>query len=173
MSIAKKKQYLFVALIYISVLAWATTYGPFSVKNFPQYATTDFATDQTEAFLAAEYIAQKELSTVLTNPTAIAKAIKSDSVRIVYADGTIADFKIKLWPSSYPVLFTQTVSSANQKLVYTQENGCNANSGSYTLNTGYWGSEANASDSTVTITAVWIDTGNVTIFNGNPRPMCA
>jgi hypothetical protein len=167
-----RKTFILTALFSSAVLA--ATYGPFYVSSLgPSYADMTFDSDQEIEFEAAGRMANIYLAPILNTPAKIAKAIQDDYIRVVYAGGsTIADFKIKRWPSSMPVEFDKEVGSVNEQHLspnYTKHAPSDCRPGpngvyKVTYNTGYWGSAWNIVDDVNWYTASWVDTGMVSVL---------
>ena len=169
-----KKLVLFMTIL-VTTIALATTFGPFSISVAgPQYVTTGFDTDQAAEFEGASKVAGIMLAGLLNTPAKIVKAVKGDSIRIVYSDGQIADFRIARWPSTDPLVFTQKLSSGNIPIRTASSDptgecvpGTGQNAGvEIGYATGYYGqSGSQAPDGTVTITGYWVDTGTVYVYS--------
>lgn len=152
--------------LFVAAAAVAVTYGPFSVASAgANYANTTLSDDSGNEYEAAQRLANLYLSAPLADAATRRKALKSGLMRVVYYDGQIADFRIRRWPSTVPVDFYKTVSSANDSDFdgsSARENYCTTHSTS--INTGYWGSSAYLdSNSNWQIWGGWISTGTVTI----------
>lgn len=164
----------------VCIVAWAVTYGPFPIAAAgTRYASTTFAMDSTAEFEGANKTANIYLAKILNTPLKIAKALREDSVRIVYFDGQIAEFRISRWPSTNPLDFSEKLSSANQQTrprYIAQERDAASCFGDYSspisVQTGYLGSRVEwDSNGTATIIGTWINTGIFTFFpSGSSGP---
>ena len=167
-----KKKFLF-GLAAVCGAALAAVYGPFYVSALGvQYMDTTLGSDRDAEYDAAQKIAQIYLAPILNSPAKIKTAIQKDYIRVVYAGGSaIADFKIRRWPSSIPVEFTETVPSVDtQRRSATwatdRPMSCTMSAGAAvtTYQTGYWGSDASLdSNGNWNVVGGWISTGPFTI----------
>lgn len=157
-------------LICTAVLA--KIFGPYMISAAGKdYASTDLASDASAEYEGAQKIAGIYLAPQLNTPIAIYNAIKNDYIRIIYADGQIADFKIKRWPSTMPVEFSRKMPAANSAhldptsdLMLMKASCLPANqTTTITVRTGYWGSDAYLdTNGNWNITGGWVDTGSMT-----------
>lgn len=161
-----------VCLAMIAIVAWAKTWGPFYVASAgPQYAGYTFAEDTIEEYEAAYALASIYLWKNTSMTDAFKKSIigNKDLIRVVYADGQIADFTAADMTTA-GMRLKQKVSSVTTKdyVSLTADQRCAAimaGRNSITFDTGYWGtisSEATG-DNEITTTGGWISTGSVTV----------
>jgi hypothetical protein len=112
----------------------------------------------------------------LNTPLKIAKAIRSDYVRVVYFDGQIYDYKIELWPSSSPLGDPKKMPAANSPGRISPadrlrekraEEKCRRGENSFfSYDTGYWGSTVtqDSANPNIIVHAVnWVFTGTVVV----------
>lgn len=169
---ATKGKAVAICLAFITLIAWAKTWGPFYVAAAgAQYANTTFANDQESEWEVAYVLSSMYLwkNTNLTD--AVKKSIigNDDVIRIVYADGQIGDFTAADMTTAGMRLKQKVSSTTYQDYEsLTADERCAAKmSGhnSITLNTGYWGTISSEADDegTIVTTGGWIGTGSVTI----------
>lgn len=157
-------------LVLVATAAVAATYGPFHISALGEdFVRTTYESDASAEYDGANRVARIYLAPILNTPAKIAKAIKEDSIRVVYFDGQIAEFKIARWPSTIPLDFSQKVSSSNQQTIpaYLRDYlrlTCGGSGGrTVTVQTGYWGTRWEVNGSTVTVIGgSWISTGSFT-----------
>lgn len=97
--------------VLITTSAFALDYYfPISSAG-PEYATTTFDQDQTNAFTGANRIVAVMAAARYNTPVAIIKGLLLDTFTISYYDGQIAQFKLVCVPCSVPLEFKNKVSS--------------------------------------------------------------
>lgn len=168
----RQKIALFLTAGFISAVL-AATYGPFHISAVggEDYVTLDFRSDQSAEFAGAKKLAGIYLTPLLNTAAKIRAANKGDYIRVVYADGQIADFRIRRWPSSDAIDFDSLMPSANSKHLSEEQlddferrmNACSGGAqGAYSVlyPTGFWGSSVtDLDDGGVLVTGFWVDTG--------------
>jgi hypothetical protein len=168
----RKSKLVALSLALITLVAWAKTWGPFYVSSAgANYVNTTFAMDQETEWEVAYVLASMYLwkSTSLTD--AVKKSIigNDDVIRVVYADGQIADFTAADMTTA-GMRLKQKVSTISSKDYFspTADERCAAHmsgQNSITLDTGYYGTIGwdDGPDGEVITTGGWIGTGTVTI----------
>ena len=166
-----KRKATCLALALVTLAAWAKTYGPFYVASAgAKYAQTTFALDQENEWEAAYTLSALYLWNSKTLSDAIKKSIlgSDDVIRVVYADGQIADFTAVDMTTAGIRLKKKIASAAAQDYDSpTADRRCAAKmSGlnSISIDTGYYGTIDNSEvedDGTIDIVGGWIDTGTV------------
>ncbi len=161
---------------FVATIVLAATYGPFPISSFAlrQQVSGNYAADEGANFgLASAYFT----SVLQTMPN---RYKPSDRIRILYNDGVVAEFSLKaagaiydpfrrvwMWSPTPPLEFKKVVKTAQEQASYDLDPAwyCGTTSSSMTVWTGYWGQDTVfGSGGAVTITAMWISTGPVTVY---------
>lgn len=158
--------------LFVTVLAIATTYGPFVLASlgFPGTYADELAT-------GADQIVN---DFVRTNPALFNAARVDDTIRVIYSDGIMVDYTMKFPGSSSPVVLDKIVASDSTQGNRNDASAeCHPGSPSYTsYDTGYWGGAVTPNDPNdpaagVTVTGTWISTGTVYVQNHSSYFACA